>query len=651
LSSDEAGAGPVISFRGVERDVPVDGGRTRILGPVSFDIDAGALLAITGPSGSGKSTMLNILGLLDRPTGGTYLLRGEDMGTISDEQRSAIRCHRLGFVFQSFHLLSHKNALDNVQVPLVHRGVRRAERVTRARAALERVGLSHRLDAYPQTLSGGEQQRVAVARALVGDPTLILCDEPTGNLDSKNAAMLLDLLDELHRDGLTVVIVTHDEAVAGRATRRLSLRDGGIVDDTLLLGVPTAAGAITAEVADELRRPRLRAADLVSESGAASSRRSGRTILTLAATGLGVGALIATAGIAASASTGIDDRFRDFQATEVVLTDSTATERHTLPSSTDNRLRQINGVVAGGRLCKNETAMPVQLAADSGAGSSESTQLEILAASPGAVAAMELGLRDGRTISDLDDSLAASVAILGSGAAGQLNIASTRTMPTISIDGRRFLVIGIADDAKRHPAVLTDILIPATTQEAYWGPTCGEPAEALIATAQGAAQAAGRYGPLVVYPDDPTRLLARVPPDPRRLRQAVRREVVALEVGLGVVSLVLGAMSIASRALSAVVERTPEIGLRRAVGARQRDIRRLFLCESALLGVVGAVIGVLLGLAVVRVVAGLQSWTPTIEPILVWMGPALGGITGVFGGWFPAKRASRVEPVTALRSG
>jgi putative ABC transport system ATP-binding protein len=217
--------GPVIELRDLARTYP---GPPPVpaLRPASLVIEAGDYVAVTGPSGSGKSTLLHLLGLLDSPTGGRYLLDGLDTGALGDRDRSALRGRRIGFVFQAFHLLPYRTALENVLLAELYNGTPRGGRVQAAAAALDAVGLGHRLDALPTTLSGGECQRVAIARALVNRPSLLLCDEPTGNLDSRNAATLMELLDRLNSGGLTIVIITHDAAVAAHAGRTVAISDG-----------------------------------------------------------------------------------------------------------------------------------------------------------------------------------------------------------------------------------------------------------------------------------------------------------------------------------------------------------------------------------------------------------------------------------------
>ncbi len=220
---------PAVEAVDVRRSYQLDGVSVEALRGVSLRIDPGEYVAVVGPSGSGKSTLMHLLGCLDRPTSGVLRVGNRDVATLGDGELATLRNRTIGFVFQSFQLLGRTSALDNVALPLVYRGVRRAERRERAEAALTAVGLGHRLGHRPGQLSGGEQQRVAIARALVGEPALLLADEPTGNLDTASGAEILALLDALVRDrGVAVVVVTHDPDVAAMARRRVRMRDGRI---------------------------------------------------------------------------------------------------------------------------------------------------------------------------------------------------------------------------------------------------------------------------------------------------------------------------------------------------------------------------------------------------------------------------------------
>jgi putative ABC transport system ATP-binding protein len=218
----------IVSLDRISRTYAMERVRVEALRDVSLEVGEGEFVAIVGPSGSGKSTMMNIIGCLDRPSAGVYRLAGVPIASLGDDGLARLRSRTIGFVFQSYNLLPRTSALDNVATPLLYQGVGRRDRIARATAALERLGLGDRLDHDPTELSGGQQQRVAVARAIVTNPALILADEPTGNLDSASGRDVLALLRELHATGRTIVLITHDQDVAAAAQRQVHIRDGMI---------------------------------------------------------------------------------------------------------------------------------------------------------------------------------------------------------------------------------------------------------------------------------------------------------------------------------------------------------------------------------------------------------------------------------------
>lgn len=230
----------IIRLEGITRDFPLGNQTVKVLKGIDLSIRKNEYVALMGPSGSGKSTLMNLLGCLDTPTAGSYWLNGQDVSRLSDNELAEVRNKEIGFVFQTFNLLPRSNALENVSLPLVYAGQNATHRKARATEVLRQVGLSDRMDHRPNQLSGGQRQRVAVARALVNHPSIILADEPTGNLDSKTSVEIMKLFDEIHRQGNTVILVTHEEDIALHAHRIIRLRDGIVESDQLAKGAPAS---------------------------------------------------------------------------------------------------------------------------------------------------------------------------------------------------------------------------------------------------------------------------------------------------------------------------------------------------------------------------------------------------------------------------
>ncbi|HLV53590.1 MAG TPA: ABC transporter ATP-binding protein [Cryomorphaceae bacterium] len=233
----------LIKVRELQKVYQVGSQKVFALRSVDLDIYKNEYVALMGPSGSGKSTLMNILGCLDTPTGGQYMLNNQDVSNLEDDELAEIRNREIGFVFQTFNLLPRYSALENVALPLIYKGVNKKARLERAAQVLEQVGLADRMDHKPNELSGGQRQRVAVARALVNNPSIILADEPTGNLDTKTSYEIMALLDEIHRSGNTIILVTHEEDIAERAKRIVRLRDGLVETDTAGINAPNASAA------------------------------------------------------------------------------------------------------------------------------------------------------------------------------------------------------------------------------------------------------------------------------------------------------------------------------------------------------------------------------------------------------------------------
>ena len=638
------------------------------LSNIDLKIAQGDWLAITGPSGAGKSTLLNIIGCLDRPTSGTYHFEGIDTSTLNDRERAGLRSRRIGFVFQSFHLLPHRSVLENVMLSEVYRKETAKGREARARAALDRVGLSHRVDYLPSKLSGGEKQRVAIARAIIGSPGLLLCDEPTGNLDSKSTASILDLFKTLNQQGLTLVVVTHDENVAKRASRRVQIIDGQLTDITATAAVTkndfstadtlSAQTETTAWTKDSIAKAKAAARsgislrDLVNEALAGMFARPGRMALTVLGIVIGLTALVATIGLSRTASNRIVSQFDELAATGIVVTAKpgpTGVDPKVLPWDSPERLTRLNGVVAAGTLSEVTVGNALVSASPVKDPQSQTAfKMAVKAASPGLFAAVRAQLESGR-FPDLGHSLRMErVAILGPSAALRLGINSLEHLPAIAIGDHLYLVVGILKAVGRQPDLLGSVIIPEGTARHDFD--LAGPAAVVVETRIGATSLIVQQAALALRPDNPKLLRLEFPPEPQRVRDAVQSDLNVLFLLLGGLSLIVGAIGIGNITLVSVIERTGEIGLRRAIGATRSHIAAQFLLESASMGVIGGILGASLGVFIVVAVSAYQVWTPVLDPVAPFLAPLIGGSIGLLSGAYPAVRAARLEPVEAFRN-
>jgi macrolide transport system ATP-binding/permease protein len=665
---------------------------------VDLQLKPGEWVSITGPSGAGKSTLLNVIGCLDQPTSGSYRFEDIEVPSLSDKERTGLRSRRIGFVFQSFHLLPHRTVLENVMLAEVYRKQSFRGRKERAMAAIDKVGLHERADFLPAKLSGGERQRVAIARAIMGSPSLLLCDEPTGNLDSKSTESLLDLFTELNRQGLTLVIVTHEENVASRASRRVQIIDGqltevaGRVDwrnqgslaelgsperkspantwlplagifDTSDLQKSAIAPAVEPASASPAKpasgkgktiaRSGMTIRDLFDEAIAGMFARPGRTMLTVLGIVIGLTALVATIGLTRTANNRIVSQFDRLAATEIVVTARSSargiSDPRAIPWDAPSRLRRLNGVDAAGTL--SELDIGLRLVSSSlvkDPTSQTAFSMGVHAASPGLYDAVWADLQVGRFPDRGHSERADRVAVLGPRAALRLGIVSLAQLPAIAIGDHLYLVIGVLRDVGRQPQLLSSVIIPEGTAMRDFG-LLG-PGSVIIATRVGAARLIAKQTPYALRPDKEGVLRVRKPPELRRVRDDVKTDLDVVFLLLGGLSLIVGAIMIGNITLVSVIERTGEIGLRRAIGATRGHIVVQFLLESTAMGTIGGILGASVGILIVMAVSAYQVWTPVLDPSAPFLAPIIGGVVGLVSGTYPALRAARLEPVEAFRN-
>ena len=629
----------LISLRNVSRTYGLGTANVvHALRSVNLDIYEGEFIAIVGPSGGGKSTLLAVLGLLDLPTVGSYHLDGAETTVLAEQQRTRLRARQLGFVFQAFHLLDRRPLTDSVELGLLYRGVRRDLRRERARVALHRLGIGRRTDALARDLSGGQRQRVAIARALASDTRILLADEPTGNLDSHTGQAVLSELHDLHRDGVTVVVVTHSEDVARAAQRRIHISDGTITSDTgTQQGTkPDSHRAFenTADTADA--RDTIRHRDLWRDAFASVVSRGAQTSALAVAVALAVGLIIVSIGLGDTAKAQVSGTFDSHANREVSAQMVTSPENELDTATAVQRVQAVAGVDAVSALV-SRAPLRVHALGDTATVTAQLVDGDFAEATDSEVtwAGNRTRALDPRTV------------LVGSALADNLGLGPLDGTPTISVDGIRFGVIGIVESSTRYPdlagQIVTDMKAPLSSDDWEQNVTLA------VRVATGAAQQVGTQLPVAINPYAPDQVTVQVPIDASTIREGVESGVQIALAAFTALAVLVSVATLTNAIGMSVVARRGEFGLRRAVGAQSRQLAALVACESTFIGIVGGVVGLVLGLAAILGFTIIQRWMPVFDlrlaPLALCAGIALAITSSTVG----AIRAARVHPALALR--
>jgi macrolide transport system ATP-binding/permease protein len=695
---------PILCVRDATKVYYLGDTEVHALRGVTLTINRGEFVAIMGASGSGKSTLMNILGCLDRPSSGEYLLEGINVAQLDEPALARIRGRRIGFVFQTFNLLPRTSAIENVELPLFY-AAQIEGNIARARDMLQMLGLGDRERNQPSQLSGGQQQRVAIARALVNDPAIVLADEPTGNLDSQNALDIMGTIRALNLErGVTVVLVTHERDLAELADRIITLRDGRITSDLPTAQTAGRGATRTLPAVQPYRERRFasRIDSLLNEAGTigwiavlaalrAIGRNKLRAGLTMLGMFIGVAALIAMVAVGEGARAAVEAQVQSLGTDLLVV----------LPGTTRvNGVRAGNGSAASlrvkdvGGILEEDSAVAdvsyVNRQSTQAVNGNQNWSTSVQGISPSYLAIRRWPVIAGRTLTEQDDHDGAVVCLLGQTVLTNLfGEFADPVGATVLVKNVPMTVVGVLS-AKGHSASGQDqddvIFIPFTTsQERILG--VATPSSTQTLSNNVFASIGPPPNPFGVVPklegfvntiyvqarspalvktalDQVTKTLEKthrilpgkpddfVVRDLTEIAEVAEQSSKAMELLLAAIasiSLVVGGIGIMNILLVSVTERTREIGIRMATGARRLHVLAQFLVEAMLLALMGGIAGIAAGVVASLLISHLAGWPILLEVNVMILAFAFSGAVGVFFGFYPARQASRLNPIDALR--
>ena len=642
---------PLISVRGLSRRFP--GGETEVtvLRDIDLDIHAGEMVAIIGQSGSGKSTLMNILGCLDRPSGGQYLIDGKNTATMSSSERAALRREHIGFIFQRYHLLSDLKARENVAMPAVYAGMDADARLQRADALLTRLGLSERTKYRPGQLSGGQQQRVSIARALMNGGRIIFADEPTGALDSESGQEVMTILRELHREGHTVILVTHDPQIAASADRIIEIKDSHIIGDTRKRerNPDAPQPAIPNHGRDLLGLGRLASAFAMAVKAIFGHKL--RAFLTMLGIIIGIASVVSMVALGQGSQQSVLENISDLGASTINIFPGTFGDRRsfrirTLTAKDAEVLARQSFVAAATPVIESGATLRI--------GNRDLTA-QIQGVGQQYFQVQNLPIASGRNFSQLDIDNAAALALIDTRNARELFGQENPLGKIILLNNMPAQIIGTIDTSKQNQ-------FNAGNSVNVWMPY-----SAVGSRLQGRSRVSNLLVRIhddidsTIAEDAITRILTRRHGakdftlfNNDSIRKTITQTVQTLSLlisAIALISLVVGGIGVMNIMLVSVTERTQEIGIRMAVGARQGDIMRQFLIEAVLLCLIGGLLGIALAFGLGQLLKILNApFTMIYSTTSIIAAFACSTAIGILFGYLPARRAARLDPVEALTS-
>ncbi|NLE64308.1 MAG: ATP-binding cassette domain-containing protein [Elusimicrobia bacterium] len=626
---------------------------------VSLRIGPGEFVAIMGPSGSGKSTMLHILGFLDRPDSGQYLLDGKDISRLNDDQLATLRNQIAGFVFQQFHLLPRISAADNVALPLTYAG--RQQLRARALDRIRDVGLAGRAHHQPNELSGGERQRIAIARSLVNDPLILFADEPTGNLDTKSEGEILQILKELNARGKTIILVTHEREIAEHAKRIVLMRDGRIVRDEIQQETDGASVDLSslqetvsgggssfgrAEIVDHLRQ---------SWHAIVSNRM--RSLLSVLGILIGVAAVIAMLAIGQGAQESIQQRLSSLGTNRLTIRSGAPRSggvRLEAGSSTRFTFQDVEEInrLSGVQYVSPLVRGRVQLVAGG-----ENWNSEVQGAGQEYAVMRNAAPKTGRFFTSAELQERARVAVVGMTVVRELFSGQNPVGRTIRINKSLFEVIGVLPEkGASGPRDEDDVVVIPVTTAMYrlLGKRYIDSIEVEVASQDLMDQVQEDVRALIIRRhrltgDGEDTFDIRNMADIQSALTSTTKTMTLLLGAVAAISLLVGGIGIMNIMLVSVTERTREIGLRKAIGARKSDIIMQFLIESVFMTIIGGVMGIVIGVGAAELLTVFAGWATRISFSSIILATAFSIFVGIVFGIKPAIQAAGLNPIEALR--